>query len=234
MSRLVVDSLSIDYDGRRAVCDVSFSLEKGEFLAVVGENGSGKSTLIKGIIGVLPPSAGTVSLSCDGRPGIGYLPQQTKLQRDFPASVREVVLSGSVASSGFAPFYSAEDKRRAARYMDELAITGLAGRSYRELSGGEQQRALLARAFCAARDLLVLDEPTAGLDPLISAEFYELVARFNSETGITTVMVTHDVAAAVHCADKILHMGSAALFFGGCGAYTETELGKNFTGCRHD
>lgn len=234
MIALNVQGLSIEYDGRRVVRDVSFALERGEFLAVVGENGSGKSTLIKGIIGLLSPGAGHVRLPASGkRLRIGYLPQQTKTQRDFPASVREVVLSGNIASAPLLPLYTFEHKKRAVRYMEELGIMGLAKRSYRDLSGGEQQRVLLARAFCAAYDLLVLDEPTAGLDPLISSEFYELVSRFNKDTGIAVVMVSHDVEAALCCADKILHMGGSPLFFGSCRVYRETELGRSFSGCRH-
>ena len=161
----------IGYDNTVAVNGVSFELERGDYLCIVGENGSGKSTLLKGILGLIPMRGGSVDFA-DGlrRTDIGYLPQQTQAQRDFPATVREVVLSGCLNGSK-GPFYSRTDRSLANKNMEKLSITNIANRSYRELSGGQQQRVLLARALCAAKELLLLDEPVTGLDPVVTAEF---------------------------------------------------------------
>lgn len=163
------------YDGAAVVNSVSFELERGDYLCIVGENGSGKSTLLKGILGLIPLRGGSVGFS-DGlkRTDIGYLPQQTQAQRDFPATVREVVLSGCLNGSR-GPFYSRADRNLANKNMEKLSVTDIARRSYRELSGGQQQRVLLARALCAAKELLLLDEPVTGLDPVVTAEFYRLI-----------------------------------------------------------
>lgn len=170
----------IGYDNTVAVNGVSFELERGDYLCIVGENGSGKSTLLKGILGLIPMRGGSVDFA-DGlrRTDIGYLPQQTQAQRDFPATVREVVLSGCLNGSK-GPFYSRADRSLANKNMEKLSITNIANRSYRELSGGQQQRVLLARALCAAKELLLLDEPVTGLDPVVTAEFYRLIKKAQS------------------------------------------------------
>lgn len=233
MTTVAVRNASISYNGKRAVNDVSFTLEHGDYMAIVGENGSGKSTLIKGIVGINRLEAGTVSFG-NKKTQIGYLPQTTMLRRDFPASVNEVVISGRTAGLGVLPFFTSLDKRIAARYMEDLDITRLAKRPYNSLSGGEQRRVLLARAFCSADDLLVLDEPTAGLDPLIASELYRLLRMFHKETMATIIMVSHDVGAAVENAGKILHMEHGIKFFGNPGEYRDCDLGKTFLGCFHD
>lgn len=232
MTAFSVRDLSIAYDGKAAVSGVSFDLESGAWLAVVGENGSGKSTLIKALSGICRPESGEIVFS-GGVAGIGYLPQQVRPRGDFPASVGEVVLSGRVARLGLLPFYAAEDRKAAGKYMEKLGISALADRPFSGLSGGEQRRALLARAFCAALDLLMLDEPTAGLDPLIAAEFYQILREFREETGATIVMVSHDVDAAVSCASKILHMERGVKFFGTPEEYAHSEIGAGFMGCYH-
>lgn len=234
MTAISVRDVSIAYDGKLAVSGVSFELESGAWLAVVGENGSGKSTLIKGLTGICRLESGEIVFTDrGGAPGIGYLPQQIRPRGDFPASVSEVVLSGRVAQLGFLPFYTARDRKAAGTYMEKLGISALADRPFSGLSGGEQRRALLARAFCAARDLLILDEPTAGLDPLIAAEFYQILREFRDETGATIVMVSHDVDVAVSCASKILHMERSVRFFGSPAEYTHSETGTGFMGCYH-
>lgn len=219
------------YDGAAVVNSVSFELERGDYLCIVGENGSGKSTLIKGILGLIPLRGGSVGFS-DGlkRTDIGYLPQQTQAQRDFPATVREVVLSGCLNGSR-GPFYSSADRNLANKNMEKLSVTDIARRSYRELSGGQQQRVLLARALCAAKELLLLDEPVTGLDPVVTAEFYRLIKKLNRDSGIAVIMVSHDIECAVEKANKILHLGERGVeFFGTTEDYLKSDAGRRFAG----
>lgn len=227
MALLSVQNLSLGYDSRIIVEGLHFSVEAGNYLCIVGENGSGKSTLMRTLLGLQDPLAGQILMS-DGltRNEIGYLPQQTLVQRDFPASVREIVLSGCQGRCGLRPFYNAEEKRLAAENMEKMGITALARRSYRELSGGQQQRVLLARALCATRKLLLLDEPVSGLDPKVTAELYGVIADLNRE-GITIIMISHDIAAAVQYASHVLHIGSS-VFFGSKEEYLKSEAGRLF------
>ena len=227
MALLTVQDLSLGYDARVIAQDLSFRVNAGDYLCIVGENGSGKSTLMKTLLGLQPPLGGSIETG-DGlqRNEIGYLPQQTVVQRDFPASVREIVLSGCQGRCGLRPFYSAEDKRLAGETMAQRGISKLANRCYRELSGGQQQRVLLARALCATRMLLLLDEPVSGLDPKVTSEMYELIASLNRE-GVTIVMISHDIGAAVRYASHILHIG-AEVFFGTKEDYLRSDAGKLF------
>ena len=227
MALLTVQNLSLGYDARVIVRDLSFRVNAGDYLCIVGENGSGKSTLMKTLLGLQPPLGGGIETG-DGlkQNEIGYLPQQTVVQRDFPASVREIVLSGCQGRCGLRPFYSAEDKRLAAENMARMGISELANRCYRELSGGQQQRVLLARALCATRKLLLLDEPVSGLDPKVTAEMYELIASLNRE-GVTIIMISHDIGAALRYASHILHIG-AEVFFGMKEDYLRSDAGKLF------
>lgn len=219
MAQLTVENLSLGYDGVPVVENLSFSVGKGDYLCVVGENGSGKSTLIKTLLRLKKPLAGTVTEG-DGfsHKQIGYLPQQTPIQRDFPASVFEIVLSGRIGRTGLRPFYSKKDKQTTLANMKRLGIESLANRCYRELSGGQQQRVLLARALCATGDMLLLDEPVAGLDPKVTCELYEIIKTLNKENGITVIMVSHDVAA-VDYASHVLHISAAHNFFGTVAEY---------------
>jgi len=230
MALISCEHVTLKYDSHTAVADVSFALEPGDYLSVVGENGSGKSTLMKAILGLLRPAAGVIRFSGLKQTEIGYMPQQTAVQKDFPASVREVVLSGCLSRRGLLPGYSAAEKRRAQQSMEQLGIGGFGRDCYRELSGGQQQRVLLARALCATEKLLVLDEPVAGLDPVITAELYELIDRLNCEQGITVIMVTHDVHSAVQCGNKILHMDTRAAFFGSRTEYEKTDICQRMMG----
>jgi len=228
MALLECRHLNLGYDGREIVTDLNFKVEKGDYLCIVGENGAGKSTLIKTLLGLQPALAGEI-ITGEGlnRNEIGYLPQQTPVQRDFPASVWEVVLSGRQGARGWRPFYSKEDKRRAAEEMERLHITPLSGRCYRELSGGQQQRVLLARALCATEKLLLLDEPTAGLDPRVTEEMYTLVEDLNKKDGITVMMISHDLQAAMKYAVHILHVGRVP-FFGTTEDYLHSPAGRYF------
>lgn len=216
--------LCLAYEGKTAVSDLSFDVEAGDYLCIVGENGSGKSTLIKALLGLKKPRSGSIVYG-DGlrRREIGYLPQQTPAQRDFPASVREVVLSGCRA----APFYGAAEKRRAAASMEKLGIGDIRSACYRDLSGGQQQRVLLARALCATRKLLLLDEPVTGLDPAVSAELYRIIQNLNDE-GVTVVMVSHDVDCAIERARRILHLRTVPLFLGNAEDYRLSDIGRSF------
>lgn len=229
MALITCKELCLAYEGKTAVADLSFSVESGDYLCIVGENGSGKSTLIKALLGLKKPKSGSIQYG-DGlkQTEIGYLPQQTPVQKDFPASVREVVLSGCRA----APFYSRAEKQRAERQMERLGITDLRNACYRELSGGQQQRALLARALCATGKLLLLDEPTTGLDPAVSAELYRIIQELNEE-GVTIVMVSHDVDCAMERARTILHLRRVPLFWGKSEDYQLSEIGRSFAESRH-
>ncbi len=227
MKLIELKQVGIRYDhGNQAVKNVSFSVESGDYLCIVGENGSGKSTLIKGLLGLQPLQAGTVRfIPPMSRDQIGYLPQKVQVQRDFPASVREVVLSGCLRRG---LFYSRADKQTAAENMQLLNIFQLRDQSYRELSGGQQQRVLLARALCAAGKMLVLDEPVTGLDPVVTQELYALLKKLNRSRDLTIVMVSHDIAAAVQYANKILHMDQTVRFFGTTRDYLQSDIGKTF------
>ena len=230
MRLLSCQNVKMGYDGRLAVDDISFTLDQGDYLCIVGENGSGKSTLAKGILGLAKPVGGQFTFPGVKRTEIGYMPQQTIVQKDFPASVSEVVLSGCLNRRGLAPFYTRAEKERAADSMDRLGMLGLARKSYRNLSGGQQQRVLLARALCAAERLLLLDEPVAGLDPVMTAELYDSINRLNRERGMTIIMISHDIGSAVQYGNKILHMQTRAAFFGSTEAYRATDLCRRMMG----
>ena len=223
--------ISLGYENMTVLEKVSFELNEGDYLCVVGENGAGKCTLIKCLAGLKKPTEGEIVFSSGiSRSDVGYLPQQTAIQRDFPASVREVVMSGCLNHSRLIPFYTKADRERAARHMEELGITELADRSYRELSGGQQQRVLLARALCASEKLLILDEPVTGLDPIVTAEIYEIIKEVNQKYHMTIIMVSHDVKTAVRNANKILHLKHTALFFGSTEEYVRSTTGREFIG----
>ena len=205
MALIKCENVSIGYEGQMVVHDLNFEINQGDYLCIVGENGSGKSTLVKSLLGLKNVDKGKIVFD-DGlkQTEIGYLPQQTDVKKDFPASVYEVVLSGRLNSRGMKPFYTAEDKKQAWEKMDMLGIRDLAKQCFRDLSGGQRQRVLLARALCATKKLLLLDEPVTGLDPIVTAEFYQLISRINKESGIAVVMVSHDIESAVEYASHIL------------------------------
>ena len=229
MALLTCSNIALGYEGKKIVEDLNFSVNTGEYLCIVGENGSGKSTLMKTLLNLKSPLEGNIVIG-DGlkQEEIGYLPQQTVVQKDFPASVREIVLSGCLNRCGIRPFYNREEKQLAADNMEKLGISHLAKRCYRELSGGQQQRVLLARALCATRKLLLLDEPVAGLDPKAMADMYQLIESLNSKDGVTVIMISHDIKAAVKYASHILHISNKPLFFGAKKDYLISDVGKHF------
>jgi zinc transport system ATP-binding protein len=221
----------VSYDGKAAVEDISFDVESGDCLCVVGENGSGKSTLMKCVLGLLKPSAGEIAFSGVKRSDIGYLPQQAGVRNDFPASVYEVVLSGCCGRHGPFGFYSKEDKARAVMNIDRLGIAPLRRKSYRDLSGGQRQRVLLARALAAADKLLMLDEPVTGLDPMMASDMYGILESERS-AGKTIVMISHDLKSALLYGNKILHLHKKALFFGHVAEYSESDAYRRLNGAR--
>ena len=225
MNIIEAKDLTLAYEGVTAADHVSFTLGEGEYLCVVGENGSGKSTLLKAVTGELKPAGGTLFVAPElKKNGIGYLPQQSKIQRDFPASVREVVLSGCVAREGGGFFWRAASKKKAGEAMDLLGIGDLASRTFGNLSGGQRQRALLARAVCASDTLLLLDEPVTGLDPEAAHGMYAAIRRINRERGCAVMMVTHDVGCALREAGTVLSMCRGHSFFGTVAAYERHEM----------
>jgi len=227
MSLLDIRELSIGYDSHIVAEHISFRVDAGVYLCIVGENGAGKTTLMRTLLGLQPPVSGTIEFG-DGlrRNEIGYLPQQTFVQRDFPASVREIVLSGCQGKAGFRPFYSREEKELAEKNIERMGISDLAHVSYRRLSGGQQQRVLLARALCATTRLILLDEPVAGLDPKVTQEMYDLIADLN-DSGTAVIMISHDIEAAVRYATDILHI-SDSIFFGTRDEYLASTAGELF------
>ena len=229
MALLKTTNVSLGYGGMKVVGGLNFSVSRGDYLCIVGENGSGKSTLIKTMLGLIPPLEGSIALG-DGlqQKEIGYLPQQTEMQRDFPASVWEIVLSGCLNHCGLRPFYNRREKDLARSNLECLGISDLSAQCYRELSGGQQQRVLLARSLCAAQKVLLLDEPAAGLDPKAAADMYQIIKELNEESDITIIMVSHDIAAAAKYASHILHIGAVPLFFGSRQDYLLTDIGRLF------
>ena len=227
MALLTCKDLCLGYEGREILHNLNFEVNIGDYLCIVGENGSGKSTLMKAILGLQQPFSGKI-LTGDGllQKEIGYLPQQTIVQRDFPATVWEIVISGFQGRCGLRPFYTKEEKQKAIENIEKMGIADLRKRCYPELSGGQQQRVLLARALCATKKLLLLDEPVTGLDPKVTAEMYELIERLNKD-GITVIMISHDVNAALDFASHILHIGNT-VFYGTRSGYLASSAGKNF------
>lgn len=231
MAYLTCEHVELAYEGVPVVTDLSFTVNKGDYLCVVGENGSGKSTLIKALLGLKKPSAGKISFG-EGlhHQEIGYLPQQTPAQRDFPASAFEVVLSGCLNKLGYRPFYGKKEKELARANLKRLSAEHLADACYRDLSGGQKQRILLARALCAAEKVLLLDEPVTGLDPAAVEEMYQLIRKLNREDGITVIMVSHDIQGAVAEASHILHLHNRPLFFGTAAEYEKSTAWQTLKG----
>ncbi|MCL2045979.1 MAG: metal ABC transporter ATP-binding protein [Oscillospiraceae bacterium] len=226
MPQLNCENITLGYDGKIVISELSFSIDAGDYLCIIGDNGSGKSTLMKAILKLKSPMSGQI-ITGEGLAAneIGYLPQQTVVQKDFPATVREVVSSGCLNRVGLRPFYNSVEKQMVEENMEKLGISALASRCYRELSDGQQQRTLLARALCAAQKILLLDEPAAGLDPVASIDMYSLISKLNQD-GLTIIMISHDIGAALKYATHILHIANKmALFYGTKEDYLASEAG---------
>lgn len=211
MAILTVRNLAVGYDRRSVLENIDFEISAGDYFCIVGENGSGKTTLMKTILGLISPISGTIEYGDNlERKQIGYLPQQTDTQRDFPASVYEIVLSGCQNSLGNRFFYNSKQKALALKQIDKMGLTNLKNRCYRELSGGQQQRVLLARALCATSRVLLLDEPVSGLDPQMTEEMYQLIHGLNEE-GLTIIMISHDLDNVKKYANKIYEVPSEGI-----------------------
>lgn len=232
MSLICIENLYKSYNRRTVLENLSFTVEEGDYLYIVGENGSGKSTLMKLILGLTRPDSGKITLCGFKKNEIGYLPQATDIQSDFPASVYEVVLSGTLGKKGLFPFYTPHDRRTADAMLERLEIADIKNKAFCELSGGQKQRVLLARALCATKKVILLDEPITALDPAATAEFYEIMEELRRD-GITVIIISHDVSCAVHYGNKILHLGNEERFFGSAEEYVHSPLGKRMLGRGH-
>ena len=229
MNVIVCENLTLSYDRKVIIKDLNMIVTKGSYLCILGENGAGKSTLIKGLLQLKKPVAGQIKLADTMTLNdIGYLPQQSEVQRDFPASVKEIVLSGCLNKLGFRFFYNSKEKALAKKYMEMLGIESLANQVYRELSGGQQQRVLLARALCSGAKMLVLDEPVAGLDPVMTNDLYQLIEKLNKEHGMTIIMVSHDITPALTYATHILHLGQNKSYFATVEEYRASDVAEAF------
>ena len=222
-------NVSLGYEGQSVLTGLNLTIRAGDYLCIVGDNGSGKSTLLRGLLGLIAPQSGTIRRASELEKGaVGYLPQQTKAQKDFPATVFEVVLSGCLNRKGMRFFYTAAQKSEALMNMGKLGILELKGQSYRDLSGGQQQRVLLARALCAASRLLILDEPITGLDPAAAQDLYKTLTYLNEKEGMAVVMVTHDLKASLRSARTVLHIGRRGTFLGTPAEYLASPMGRRF------
>lgn len=235
MSYITCEGVTLAYENRVIVKDIGFTVEAGDYVCIVGENGSGKTTLVRTLVGLKRPAAGKITFGEGlGSRDVGYVPQNILTGRDFPATVYEVVTSGLLNRMRLRPFFTKEEKKRAADAMERLGIQDIRDRCFRELSGGQRQRVQLARALCAAEKLLILDEPASGLDPVITKQLYGIIRELNKNDGVSVVMVSHDIKSAVHNASKILHLEKEASFFGTSDEYRQHKMGKHFLGCTCD
>lgn len=228
---LSCENMTIGYEDQVVLSDLSFDVKEADYISILGENGSGKSTLIKTILGLTPPLSGKFQYAKGfSHKNIGYLPQQSSTQRDFPASVLEIVLSGFLGKKGWRPFYTKQEKEAALSYLREMKIEDLKNKTYRNLSGGQQQRVLLARALCAADQLLVLDEPVTGLDPAAQTELYQIIEHLNKHHNMTILMISHDISGSMKYSNKIIHLEEKGYFYGTVNEYKGSDLYHNWKG----
>ena len=226
---IVCRDVSLGYEGQTVLSHLNLTIRDGDYLCIVGDNGSGKSTLLRGLLGLLAPQSGEILRAPElERGAVGYLPQQTRAQRDFPATVLEVALSGCLNQKGSRFFYTRAQKSQALMNLGKLGVLEWKDKSYRELSGGQQQRVLLARALCAAGRLLILDEPITGLDPAAAQDLYKTFSYLNTKEGMAIVMVTHDLGPALRSARSVLHIGQRGTFLGPVADYLASPQGRRF------
>lgn len=223
MELIRFEKVALGYEGQTVVKGLNFEVNKGDYLCILGQNGSGKSTVMKAILGLVSPVEGRILRAKELKNSIGYLLQQQLTQADFPASVREVVLSGCLGRKKAFCFFTGKDKALAEEKMRKMEILDLADRCYRELSGGQKQRVLLARSMCAAKEMMLLDEPVTGLDPTATEEFYATVKQLHRE-GLTVVMISHDPEKALSSATHVLHLGQSMLYFGKTDGYDRGQI----------
>ncbi|MEA5073822.1 MAG: metal ABC transporter ATP-binding protein [Eubacterium aggregans] len=229
MLQIQFNDVALGYEKKRVVEGLSLTIHSGDYLGVIGENGVGKSTFIKTLLGLIPPVSGQIQWGGRRCPsGVGYLPQMTAASRNFPAVVKEIVLSGRLGQMGYRPFYSGKDRQLAQNAMEQVGIAGLEKQPFGRLSGGQQQRVLLARALCAASDLLVLDEPVSGLDSESRGAFYTLVKQLNTTLGLSIIMVSHDITAVVQQTTHILHLDRFPRFYGSREDYVKSPVGQAY------
>ena len=234
MKLLTCKDLTLGYEGKAILSGLNFTVNSGDYLCIVGENGSGKSTLMKTLLHLQLPMSGEIIMDNGLKINeIGYLPQQTALQRDFPASVEEIVMSGFLGRMGLRPFYNKAEKKEAHELMEKTRITDLANRCYRELSGGQQQRVLLTRALCATRKILLLDEPVSGLDPVATADMYQIINELNKQDHVTIIMISHDIGEVANYASHVLHIGQK-IFFGTNEEYLNSKIGKRLVDAKEE
>ncbi len=226
MALIKVENLSAFYESKKVFESLNFSVQEGDYLCIVGENGSGKTTLMKTILGFDIKHKGAVKLSGFTKKEIGYLPQKTQHQKDFPASVTEVVMSGFAGGGFFGVGYSKSQKSLAQKNMELLNIKSIAEKSFSELSGGQQQKVLLCRALCAAKRVLLLDEPVTNLDETAAKEMYDIIKKLN-QNGLAVIMILHDVTRAVNDAKHILYLGNDGCFYGSSQEYENYIKGEN-------
>ncbi|ROR23873.1 zinc transport system ATP-binding protein [Mobilisporobacter senegalensis] len=229
MKLITCEDVSFAYENNTVIRDLNFAVNSGDYLCVIGENGSGKSTLIKGLLKLKAPCKGNIIMDISLKSTeIGYLPQQADIQKDFPASVYEVVLSGCLNQCGIRPFYKNRERAIANENINRMGLKNIKNHCFRDLSGGQQQRVLLARALCATKKLLLLDEPVAGLDPVAAKDLYQLINDLNKDEKITIIMVSHDIHSAVEFASHILYIKEEHLFYGTTKEYLNSDIGDDF------
>lgn len=212
MDLIQIKNLSFSYPTKKdTLKNININVEQGKFTCIVGENGSGKSTLLKCILGLNKGYTGEIIKEQH----IGYLPQKSEIQAHFPATIEEVVLSGTISNNVRSIFYKKEDKENAKKVMQKLGIYDVRKTCFADLSGGQQQRVLIARALCATKSIIVLDEPTNGLDPSIARQIYELLNTLKNEENITILMVSHDIERALNYADKVIEIENGVVTYNG-------------------
>lgn len=227
MELFKLEKLTLGYENKIVLKNISFSVEEGDFIIIVGPNGSGKSTLIKGILGLINPIKGKIVLNDLKRNYIGYMPQETKVDSNFPASVNEIVLSGLLNNKKFKPFYTKEDKEIVSKNLKLLHIDNLKNKNFSDLSGGQRQKVLLARSLCATKKLLILDEPSNNLDYKSKIDLYNIAKKLNKEKNITVLMITHDLDNENLIGNKVISLGEKEFFYGTNKEYKELKNGRD-------
>lgn len=213
-SLIEVKNLTLGYGSHVVLKNLNFKIDDGDFVCVVGPNGSGKSTLIKGILGLIKPIKGNVKFNNLKQNFIGYMPQETVVDKNFPASCYEIVLSGTLNRLGFISFYTDNEKKIANESLKLLGISDLKDKNFCDLSGGQRQKVLLARSLCATSKLLILDEPSNNLDSKSKKDLYNIVSDLNKNRGITVIMITHDLDHNNLIGNKILSLREDDVFYG--------------------